>query len=139
MFCAARNRRRKARAFLFERTKERRKLVKVILTPLLVRVMMTLGAFHPRSEEKLAEHNGQLGRFAPIPINNGRPIAMCVPFSEQNFARELVIGLVAAERFMEPLIEEEDTLDANPVRVGTKEVRPFICPVLTERRMAQQV
>src|SRR3989454_11951866 len=75
-FGAGGDRWRQAGAFLLHRTEERGELIEVVLAPLLVRMMMTPGAFEPRAEEELAEHRGEIGRLAAVAVDHCRTLAM---------------------------------------------------------------
>ena len=129
-FGAGGNWRGEACAFLFHGAEECRELVEIVLAPFFVRVMMALGAFEARSEEELAEDGSEFGRFAAIAVDDRRAEAMIAAFGQEDFTHELIVRLVGAKGLAQPLVEDENTFDADAVRIRADEIGPFVGPVI---------
>src|SRR5688500_389295 len=97
-------------------------LIKILLGPFLGGMMMAFGAFHPHAEEELAEHGRQFGRFSPVTINGQWPFVVIAAFGDENLSHELIKWLVGAKRIAQPLVEKEDALDADAIRVRTQQI-----------------
>ena len=138
-FGAAGDRRRESGALLFHRTEEGGELVEVVLAPLLVRMMVAFGAFQACAEEELAEHRGQLRRLAAVTINHRRAIAMVAAFGQEDFTHQLVVRFVLPETLAQPLVQDENALHPDTVRVGAQQVGPFVGPVIGIRRILQHL
>src|SRR5207247_1880097 len=82
--------RRKPVALLFHRTEKRGELIEVVLAPPLEGMMVTAGTFHSHTQQRLTEKRGQLGRFAAVPINHRRAVAMIAALNSQQRAGKFI-------------------------------------------------
>src|SRR6266511_2917107 len=98
-------------------------------------MMVALRAFQAHAEEELAEHRREFRWLTPVAIDDGRPIAMAVPFRQHDFARELVVRLVRAKALAQPLIEQVNTFYADAIRIWAQQIGPFVGPEIRERGM----
>src|SRR5439155_17712532 len=112
------------------RTEECGEVIKVVLAPLLVRVMMATGAFETRAEEELAEQRGQVSRLAAVTINDRGTIAMVRALGKEDFTHELVVRLVLPETLPQPLVESEHAFHADAIGVGAQQIAPLVRPVI---------
>src|SRR5262249_22016020 len=116
--------------FLLHRAEESSELVKIILAPLLVRVMMTPRAFESCAKKQLAEYRREISRLAPITVNYRGAVPMVRSFREQNFTHELIVRFVLSEAVAQPLIEDKHTFHAHAIGVRAEQVSPFVSPVI---------
>src|SRR4051794_1348783 len=96
-FLASRDRGRQADALPPNACKIGRETVEVILAPPFKWMVMTLGAFQPNAQEKLAHHGCDLVRLSAIAKDRGRTVAKRAALGGEQFMRELVHRLVLAE------------------------------------------
>ena len=135
---ATRNRSRNSPALLPQRGKKGRHPMEIFLTPLLVRMMMTLSAIQPNPEKKLAEHRRQISRLPAVAINNSRPVPVRVPLRQNDLSDKLIRRHVFTKRVADPVVQEQHTLDPDPVGIGPQQICPLHPPMVSISRIRQQ-
>ena len=83
-----------ALALALELAEERGELVEVVLAPLLVRVVVALGALDPHAQEELADDRRDVRRLAAVAEQDDRAVAVRAPLGGEDLADELVVRLV---------------------------------------------
>ena len=79
--------------------------------------MMAFGAFHPNAQKDLTHKCARVRRLTFIAEERHRTISVRASLSRQQFADELIVGLVLLETVTQPQIKQVDRLYANPGRI----------------------
>ncbi len=109
--------------------KERCHAVVVTLAVLLERMMVALRALQPHAQKQLRRRFGQRRRIRIDAKEIGWTIGIDRTLCRHQFANELIVRLVGAKRFLDPVVQRPHPLFAKRVAVVANQVRPFQCPV----------
>ena len=102
--------------------------VELVLPINLERMMVATRAIEPNAEEDLAHHRRQFGRLTAVAEEHRRSIAEGASLRGQQFAHELVVRLVFAERFAQIGIEIVNRFDARVIRIRPQQIGPLVRP-----------
>src|ERR1019366_5714348 len=117
-----------------DHAEERRHAPVIVLAPFFIGVMVALRTRHADAEEKLAGVIDELLWLEHVAIPYGRRGLGFVADRRQDFARELIVGLVVGDTFANPVVKREGaerpvlilivvaSLDAQDIRPAVGEV-----------------
>ena len=117
---AARDRRRQSRPLMAHASKVGGETKEILLSPLLERMVMALGALQANAEKQLADHGRNLVRLAPIAEHGRRAVPPGAALSRHQLADELIVWLVLAKAVANPMVVIQHRLDADSVRIRTQ-------------------